>query len=204
MLRYAPTPGMIHSIGSDIFTLQFRVDDLEQPWVYETPFDLIHSRLCGGNAIKDWPKYLAEAYTHLKPGGWVEGQEFYMDVFTDDNTLPKNSKIKEWHDLSVQGAAMVGCPCRVDSKTMKSYFEDAGFINVHVTDYKWPIGPWPADKRLKEAGALAMVSMLEELTGLSVAVFTRLLGWSIEELEVFLIDVKKEWKMKGIHGYWPM
>jgi hypothetical protein len=127
-----------------------------------------------------------------------------MDVFTDDNTLPENSKIKEWHDLSVKGAGMVGCPCRVDSRTMKGYFEDAGFVNVHVTDYKWPIGPWPADRRLKEAGALAMVSMLEELTGLSVAVFTRILGWSTEELEVFLIDVKKEWKSRGIHGYWPM
>lgn len=127
-----------------------------------------------------------------------------MDVFSDDNTLPANSKVKEWHDLSVHGAGLVGCPCRVDSNTMRRYFEDAGFINIEVIDYKWPISPWPADKRLKEAGTFAMVSMLEELTGLSMAVFTRILGWSMEHLEVFLIEVKKEWKTKGVHAYWPM
>ena len=183
---------------------QFRVDDLEQPWVYTAPFDLIHSRLCGGNAIKNWPKYLSDAFSNLKPGGWCEGQEFYMDIFSDDNTLPINSKVKEWHDLSVHGASLVGCPTRVDSTTLKKYFEEAGFVNVTVKDYKWPISPWPADKRLKESGAFAMVSMLDELMGLSMAVFTRILGWSMEQLQVFLVEVTKEWKSKGVHAYWPM
>lgn len=127
-----------------------------------------------------------------------------MDVLTDDDTLPPNSKLKEWHDLSVEGAAKAGHFCRIDSKTMKGWFEEAGFVNVHVVDLKWPIGPWPAEKRLKEAGAFAMISMLEELAGLSLAVFTRILGWTKEELELFLVDVKKEWKTKGIHAYWPM
>lgn len=74
---------------------QFRIDDIEQPWVFDTPLDFVHSRLCSGNAIRSWPNYFAEAYRSLKPGGWVEAQEFNLAVRSDDNTLPPDSKICE-------------------------------------------------------------------------------------------------------------
>lgn len=40
--------------------------------------------------------------------------------------------------------------------------------------------------------------------GLSVAIFTRLLGWTVEELEVFLVDVRREMRDTSIHAYWSM
>ena len=55
---------------------------------------------------------------------------------------------------------MVGANCRVSSAELKQYFVDGGFVNVEVIDMKWPIGPWPRDKRWKEAGAFAMMSMV--------------------------------------------
>lgn len=42
------------------------------------------------------------------------------------------------------------------------------------------------------------------LMGLSVAIFTRLLGWSVDELELFLVDVRREMKDTSIHAYWEM
>jgi hypothetical protein len=42
------------------------------------------------------------------------------------------------------------------------------------------------------------------LQGLSLALFTRCLGWSAEELEVFLIDVRNDMKNTRIHAYWNM
>lgn len=42
------------------------------------------------------------------------------------------------------------------------------------------------------------------LYGVSVALFTRALGWTAEELEVFLVDVRKELKDTKIHSYFPM
>lgn len=41
-------------------------------------------------------------------------------------------------------------------------------------------------------------------SGLSMALFTRALGWSAEEVEVFLVDVRKDMKNKSIHSYWPV
>ena len=39
---------------------------------------------------------------------------------------------------------------------------------------------------------------------MTLAPFTRLLGWTAEEVEVFLIDVRKEFKDPKIHAYAPM
>jgi hypothetical protein len=49
-----------------------------------------------------------------------------------------------------------------------------------------------------------MLSILEDLSGMSLAVFTRLLGWDRIELELFLQEVRKEWKRKDVHAYWPL
>lgn len=42
------------------------------------------------------------------------------------------------------------------------------------------------------------------LEGLSAAVYTRVLGWSKEELDVLLAGVRNEMKDTKIHSYWPM
>jgi hypothetical protein len=42
------------------------------------------------------------------------------------------------------------------------------------------------------------------LHGLSSAIYTRILGWSPEELDVLLAKVRCELKDTSIHAYWPM
>lgn len=42
------------------------------------------------------------------------------------------------------------------------------------------------------------------LEGLSVALFTRVLGWSKEETDIFLAGVRKDMKDTKIHAYWNM
>ena len=42
------------------------------------------------------------------------------------------------------------------------------------------------------------------LEGLSAAVYTRVLGWTKPELDVFLAKVRKDMKDPRIHAYWPM
>jgi hypothetical protein len=37
--------------------------------------------------------------------------------------------------------------------------------------------------------------------GLSMALLTRVCGWSVEEVEAFLVNVRKEFKDTKIHAY---
>ena len=40
--------------------------------------------------------------------------------------------------------------------------------------------------------------------GFTMAYFSRVLGWSQEAVEVFLVGVRKELKDRRKHGYFPM
>ena len=42
------------------------------------------------------------------------------------------------------------------------------------------------------------------LQGLSMALFTRVLNWSTQEVEAFLVDVRKDMKNTRIHSYITM
>lgn len=62
---------------------------------------------------------------------------------------------------------------------------------------------------LRCPGIWAHENTMDALAALSLAVFTREigqggLGWSNEELEVFLTGVRKDLKNMSIHSYWPM
>jgi hypothetical protein len=47
-------------------------------------------------------------------------------------------------------------------------------------------------------------NIVSGLQGISVALFTRVLGWSTEELEVLMAGVRKDLKNRKMHCYWPM
>ena len=42
------------------------------------------------------------------------------------------------------------------------------------------------------------------LEGVSLMIFTKLLGWSVEELLVFLVQVRKDMANRSYHAYWPV
>jgi hypothetical protein len=140
----------------------------------------------------------------LKPGGWIECHEFDLNPQSDDNSFPENSLIFEWHQKFYEAFIMGGADMRIDGDKLKKMMTDAGFVNIEVKSWKWPMSPWPEEPRLQEAGAFAMLSMMEDLEGMSLASFTRYLGWGREKLDPFLAGVRREWKTKGINGYWPL
>lgn len=53
-------------------------------------------------------------------------------------------------------------------------------------------------------GSWTLENISGGLEALSAAVYTRVLGWSKEELDVFLSQVRRDLKNTSIHTYWPM
>lgn len=53
-------------------------------------------------------------------------------------------------------------------------------------------------------GLWAHEATASSLSGLSIAIFTHGLGWSSDELEVFLANVRKDLRSSRIHSYWSM
>ncbi|KAL2151628.1 hypothetical protein VTH82DRAFT_6726 [Thermothelomyces myriococcoides] len=81
---------------------------------------------------------------------------------------------------------------------------DAGFVRVSEMVYKWPTNPWPRDRKYKLIGHYSDQNLSTNLYGISARLFTRGLGWTTQELEEFLVDVKKDLSNRSYHAYWTM
>ena len=141
--------------------------------------------------------------SHVKPGGWVEWHEKYPCLLSDDGSLPEDSALSRWGKTFFQASEKFGTPA-TSPKHLKAWMLDAGFIDVEEHILKLPVGLWPKDKRLKNIGLFEMVNMIEGLGSLSMMLFTRALKWSPEEVELFLMDVRKDVKDSKIHSYYNL
>lgn len=183
---------------------QFEIADADEEWTFHQKFDLIHTRVMNDTSLKDWPHFYREAFNATKPGGWVESQEFSYKRYSDDGSLPADSRIAYWEDLWTEGINKVGLKGHCDPDLVMQQMLDAGFVNVTRLNFKMPIGPWAKNPTMKEAGLYGYVNLMDGFHGLSVKVFTQSLGWTVEELEVLLAECRQELRRKDIHGYWPM
>lgn len=78
-----------------------------------------------------------------------------------------------------------------------------GFINVRHEIKKIPIGPWAKHKTLKTIGEYARSGVTSGLEAMAFGPLCRGMGWSTEEVEVMLIDVRKSLLDPNIHVYLP-
>ena len=180
--------------------VKFIVDDAEMEWV-DPPnsLDYVHLRHMA-LTIKDMPRLLAQAFRALKPGGWIELQDFLYITHSDDNTKPDDYKYDEFVRLEREGFSKFGFDLHGQQKN-EGMVKDAGFVNIDNKMYKAPIGTWPKDRGLKQAG-LYNTAIIIDFFPAVMAPFTRGLGWSTEEVEVFLVDVRKSIQNTDIHAYY--
>jgi SAM-dependent methyltransferase len=132
-------------IGTDLSPIQpsyvppnlsFYVDDFEQRWEFGdgASFDFIHWRsLCGSTA--EWSKLYGQAMANLKPGGWLEVQEYNTWVYGDDETYERAPWTQQW--LKLMNDASVEFGKKYDVADMhRGWMEEAGFLDVREEVYK--------------------------------------------------------------------
>lgn len=140
---------------------------------------------------------------NLTPGGYVELQDVDVLMGSDDGTLNEDTTLYKWCRLLDEAATKFNCPFERTTK-FKDMLQEIGFVDIVETRFKWPTNRWPKDKKYKELGAWNNENASTAIEALTMAPFTRGLGWSREQVEVFLIDLRKDWNDPKIHAYWPM
>jgi len=180
--------------------IQFEVDDLEQPWTFSRKFDYIHSQLMIG-AFQNWPKFIGQCYEFLEPGGYLEVHDIDFVIRCDDGTLPDDSALVKWHNTMHEGGSKAGFPLDAISH-VPDMMRGAGFEDIVAIPIKWPINPWPKDPKHKELGLWALGNFSWGCESMSLALFTRALGWSADEVKVFMGQVRGDLKKKRYHAYW--
>ncbi|KAJ5425360.1 hypothetical protein N7465_000430 [Penicillium sp. CMV-2018d] len=181
--------------------LRFVVDDAESQWLYSPsrPFDFIHARDLGG-AIADWPRLMHQSYEHLRPGGWVELQEFEVMLKSDDDSIRLAPALCEFLERLTQASEAFHRPMNI-AEGHRQRLVEAGFEDVRDEVYKVPSSVWARDPVQKEIGRYNQCSLLMAVESYSLALFTRVLGWSNNDTQVFLAGVRKDLKNPAVHTY---
>ncbi|KAK0610315.1 Secondary metabolism regulator LAE1 [Lasiodiplodia hormozganensis] len=196
-------------IGNDLSPIQphwvppnvrFEVDDVESDWPTDRAglFDLVHCRYLAGS-IADWPRLMRQAFTATRPGtGWAEFSDYEMRYYADDGSMPSDSHMARLADLLVDGCAQIGRTVSPGPQ-LQTWMEEAGFVDVQTRLCKLPLGAWPKDPVLKKIGAFNFVQTYEGLEAFVLGVFTRVLGWSADEVQVFVAKCRRDMKRKDVH-----
>lgn len=115
--------------------------------------------------------------SHLTPGGFIEQAELSLVPKSDDGSIDANSMWDEFGKLVIECGVRFGKTMQIQQK-MKNLIEEAGFVDVVEKTYKWPIGAWNNDPKLKDIGKWNLHLWKEGLEGWTMALLTRVMGVS--------------------------
>lgn len=205
----------------------FEVDDFTQNWAYSrSSFDFVHARAIYGG-LSDWSHLFNESLSVLKPGGWFESVESSSKFLRDDAQgnpipIPEDNVLFRWSVLGNEASEKLGRPLDVVGK-IPGRMRRAGFVNVTERVYKVPLGSWPWDPRLKNIGKCNLSNVLhalgkrdlrfrmgtsviakvdlDQIEGMTMALFTRVLHWGPEEVQAILTEIRRECQNRKNHFY---
>lgn len=187
----------------------FVVDDIEHfsGWMYpKEKFDYIHIRDTT-HSIKNRPQMWDRIFKHLKPGGYVEIQEYQYILGCDDDSCDGPYAMRDFLNFLHQGMAARGANAHA-ILYVEEELKAAGFQDIQRKTFKCPIGPWPKKPRLQECGHLMRDVIMFGLNGLSGRPLRDGLGWTKIQIEMFLVEVRKSLseEVNGLpkyHSYFP-
>ncbi|KAM0216543.1 hypothetical protein ACHAQD_007775, partial [Fusarium lateritium] len=197
-------------IGTDISPIQpswvppnvkFEIEDCNQDWTYPPDsFDYVHLRYLVG-CIPDWDKLFKEAYKVLKPGGWIETFEASPTIESDDGTVKPDSAMARWAPIFIEASKKIGNTFTVIAEDIqRSGIESAGFTDVKQWNSKQPLNPFPKDPKLKEIGQFGELFSTQDTEGFVLFV-ANTLGWSTEQVHVYIAQFRREIRDRRNHPY---
>ncbi|KAF1814563.1 S-adenosyl-L-methionine-dependent methyltransferase [Eremomyces bilateralis CBS 781.70] len=209
-IEFATAHPSVAVLGTDLSPIQpsnvpvnchFVVDDATQEWAFGQKFDFVHTRAIT-MGIGDWDGFIKQAYCSLKPGGWIELQEFSFPIGCDDGTMKDGSPLAEWAAAMVSAIAKVGMDPRAALKH-PNRLRTAGFANVQELPVKCPLGQWPKGSREKKLGVLGQKDLLIGIEGISTKLL-RMSGYSEEKVNGLLEACRRDLLNPMIHVYFPL
>ncbi|SCO09927.1 related to methyltransferase [Fusarium fujikuroi] len=202
----------IEVIGTDLSPIQpswvppnvkFELEDATKDWSWpENHFDLVHVRFLMG-AIADWGTLFKEASRCCKPGGFVESGEINPTFYSDDGSIDKVEALQTWNRLVIESGKGFGRSF-TNIENDVQLLRDAGLVDVQSFDFKVPIGGWPKDEKMRKVGQFLRASIENDLEGYTMMVWHQIMNWPEDEYQVFLMNMRKAFKDKRIHGYMPV
>ncbi|KAJ5169161.1 uncharacterized protein N7482_004755 [Penicillium canariense] len=172
--------------------VDFQLADARTEWTYHEPFDLIHLRGLSG-AFQDWGATYAQAFAHLRPGGYIEvadadpaGDTIAFSPQYASEAGSGLGSASETPALQTYAAALRAAASAANYPRSLAHLNTdalvaAGFVDVRVLERTIPIGLWPDDMAEKSLGKMALIALLEGLEAYALRPLTAHGGYGVEE-----------------------
>ncbi|RYP93141.1 hypothetical protein DL770_000715 [Monosporascus sp. CRB-9-2] len=178
--------------------VSFEICDAEDEWSFSQKFDFIHMRAIV-TCFMDPKAVFAQAYEALEPGGWIELRDPIMP-FQFLTPPPENCALKEWGEKIIEAAARIGRHW-TNAQYYSEWLQELGCVNIVETREHVGLNPWMKGSRNKQLAVLLGTDMSNGLESMSMALFTRVLGWEPERVYELLERVRKDMVDPKIHAY---
>jgi hypothetical protein len=153
----------------------------------------------------------AEAYRALAPGGFIELRDPILPFqFLTPPPSPSSASttspasegcaLQDWGVKLMDAARLAGRDWGVATRYAPMLAE-LGFVNVTARRETIALSPWVKGRQNKQLSLLLQHDVLNMLESVSMALFTRVLGWEAEKVLEFLELVKKDVQNTKIHAY---
>jgi hypothetical protein len=140
-----------------------------------------------------------KAFNALEPGGYLEMQDISGPMQCIDSSFAGTAFQK-----ASQMMQTVMKPRGIDMTAPSRYkaiFEAVGFVDVKEVVIEWPVGTWGKSKYHKLIGAWYQKDLVQGVDGMAMALFTRDLGLTREEVTKLMGQVKRDMMDRRIHTF---
>ena len=127
-------------------------------------------------------------------------QELKFDLRSDDGTLKEDNQVAEFLRVVSKGLDTFN----IDMYSMRhnpERLKDASFANISERSFKAPVGSWPRDPKMRTIGLYNSSIFADGFYGIAVRPRTQGLGWSVADVELFLVGVRRSLFDRSQHAY---
>ncbi|KAI0126317.1 S-adenosyl-L-methionine-dependent methyltransferase [Xylariales sp. AK1849] len=178
--------------------LRFIIEDIHDPWLHGDNFDLVHLRHVS-LFLKNFESVVVKSFQHLRPGGWIECQEFGGIAKCDDGTMREGTPFARFMDKIEEAFSQsYGFQWRV-ANVMDDILIRNGFVNIGCKKFKAPIGRWPKNKKLRLVGEYMREITLDLIDAIAAKPLREIMP--LKDIEELLTMAKGEIGDHSSHCY---
>jgi hypothetical protein len=117
--------------------------------------------------------------------------------------IPIDSALYKWNVYVVEASTKAQRPW-TNVKDYPKFFAEAGFEDIQEFKFLWPNLWLKKGVYFKTLAKYFQRDLHDGLEGLTMKLFTNFLGWSREDVQSFLVAVRKDLRNPNIHAYVQM
>lgn len=177
-----------------------REDAEKDEWIFPAAFDFIFLRMVV-SCFDDARVIIRKAFDNLRPGGWIEYNDFGFEVLSTDGTSV-GTGVEKFCELANRAAETLGRNFYA-RKSYKTWLLEAGFVDVVEDIIPLPSNPWPTEPKFHDLGRWMALNADKGTRGLGWKLF-RCLGLAPEEIERIVEQSLRATHNLDIHGFTPV